>query len=64
MQLAPNAGPGAPALLDHLACTGEQRRRNVEAERLGSLEVDDQFDFRGLLLCSFLLVLSPFAYIV
>src|SRR5450759_4152207 len=35
-------------LFDHLAGAAEQRQRNSDAERLGSLEVDDQFDFHGL----------------
>jgi hypothetical protein len=29
------------SLFDHLACAGQQRLRNAEAERLGSLEIDD-----------------------
>src|SRR3954452_22841602 len=33
------------ASFDHLVGASEQRQRQVEPERLGSLEVDDQLDF-------------------
>ncbi len=36
-------------LFDHLVGAAEQRKRNGEAERFGSLEVDDQLDFGDLL---------------
>src|SRR5215831_13197068 len=32
-------------LFDHLVGTGEQRRRNCKAQRLGCLEVDDELEF-------------------
>src|SRR5947207_10422829 len=34
---------------DHLGRRSEDRRRNRDAERCGSLEVDDQLEARGLL---------------
>ena len=35
--------------LDHLVGAADQRQRNGKAEGLGSLQVDDQLDFGGLL---------------
>src|SRR5262245_12935869 len=43
----PHGEPGAS--LDHLVGAGEQRRRHVEAKRVGGLHVDDQFEFCWLL---------------
>jgi len=37
------------ALFDHLISAVEDRERDRHTERLGGLEIDDQFDFRGLL---------------
>ena len=37
------------ASFDDLVGDGEQFVRNLEAERLGRLEVDEQLNFRGLL---------------
>ena len=37
------------ALFDHLVSAGEQSRRNIEAERLRSLEIDAQGKMRRLL---------------
>ena len=37
------------ALFDHLIGAREKRRRDFEAERLGGLEVYDEFEARGLL---------------
>src|SRR5262245_10235308 len=34
--------------LDHLVGAGEQHRRNFNAERFGSLEIDHQLELRGL----------------
>jgi hypothetical protein len=36
-------------LFDHLVGAAEKRQRHGKPERLGSLEIDDQLDFRGLL---------------
>ena len=35
-------------LFDHLVGAGEQRRRHGDGERLGSFEVDNELELRGL----------------
>src|SRR4029077_9935520 len=57
---SPKAPPEvAGALFDHLVGLREQLCRHVEAKHLRSLEIDDEFEFRGLLngkvrrLCAF-----------
>src|SRR4051794_1961687 len=37
------------ALFDHLVGSNHQRRRNIEAKRLGGPQVDHQLELRGLL---------------
>jgi ATP-dependent DNA ligase len=37
-------------LLDHLVGARKQRHGRVEVERLGSLEIDDNFEFGGALI--------------
>src|SRR6516165_4514034 len=49
-QPAPDVlGQQTEALFDHLVGTAEQRDWEGDAEPLGSLEVEDQLDFRRLL---------------
>jgi hypothetical protein len=38
-----------PCLLDHLVGAGDQQRRHDEANGSRGLEIDDQFEFGGLL---------------
>jgi hypothetical protein len=39
------AGTDAAASFDHLVGAGKQRRWDVDAERLGGLEINHQFEF-------------------
>src|SRR5258708_8923768 len=39
---------GSRCLLDHVVGAGEESRRDFEAKRLGSLEVDPKIETRGL----------------
>jgi hypothetical protein len=45
---ATNAPQQNVSLFDHLVGAADQRQRDSEAERLGSLEVENHLDFRGL----------------
>src|SRR5262245_48833902 len=40
--------PPCGSLFDHLVGAGDERRRNFEAERPGSLQVDDELELGGL----------------
>jgi hypothetical protein len=46
--LATNAPQQTAPLFDHLVGERQKRRRYFEAERLGSLEVEYEFEFGGL----------------
>jgi len=48
--IATDAPQQTASLFDYLVGAGEQRRWHGEAERLGSVEINHQLDFRGLLL--------------
>ena len=43
------AGPGWLFLFDRFISAAKDRQRYAQAERLGCLEIDDEFDFRRLL---------------
>src|SRR5258708_7927651 len=49
LPLCPSRCSKRPRLFDDLVGACEQRERDGDAERLGGLEVDDEFDLRGLL---------------
>src|SRR6266700_3274920 len=48
-QKLPYASQQIASLFDHLVGTAEQRNWHRKTQRLGSLEVDDEFNFRRLL---------------
>jgi hypothetical protein len=44
VEFSPKDLPLAPSSLDHLVGAGEQHRRHLDAERLGSFQIDHQLE--------------------